>query len=313
MSISPGNGSPGEVIVRAERLTKRYGTYDAVHDMSFDVRRGEILGFLGPNGSGKSTTIAMLLSLIRPTSGTVTLFDLPANRYAEGLQRIGAIIESPAFYPYMSGRDNLQTLATLRPGVPDSRVEEVLTIVGLIDAAGQRFREYSLGMKQRLGIAWTLLADPDMLILDEPTNGLDPAGQAELRDMIRDLSADGKTVFISSHQLKDIQEICTRVIIIKKGQFIVEGTISDLLGKNLRLLVRTSEPERALDLVRNKLGIAHVELSSGALVIEAPDLSPGEINRELVLAGVTVEELRPAGSLEEVFLELTSSHDQTSA
>ena len=206
------------VVASAHGLTKRYENRFAVRDVDLELQAGEVFGFLGPNGAGKTTTIKCLLGLIQPTSGEVRLFGEPLRgNLPRLLRRVGAIVEAPAFYPYLSGRDNLRSLAMI-DGLPRARVEEALRTVDLLDAANRPFSTYSLGMKQRLGIAATLLRDPLLIVLDEPTSGLDPAGQLEVRELIPRLAREGRTIFISSHQMHELQQICDRVAILKLGE-----------------------------------------------------------------------------------------------
>jgi ABC-2 type transport system ATP-binding protein len=302
-----------ETVVRVEGLTKRYGQHAAVSNISFEVRRGDVFGFLGPNGSGKSTTIGIMLGLVQPTAGQIDLFGLGPERRAEGLARVGAIIESPAFYPYLSGRDNLRALARLRPGVTGQRVDDVLEIVGLRDAAGKRYGNYSLGMKQRLGIGWTLLHDPELLVLDEPTNGLDPAGMMEVRHLVLQLAERGKTIFISSHLLNEVEQVCDHVAIIQRGQLIAQGPVAAIVGGESRLIVRTDAPQRAADILRDIAGVERVEPRGHELIIIAPGVRPAALNAALVGAGVAVDELRPArNTLEAAFLELTAGNPAAS-
>ncbi len=218
----PGNVCGMEPVV-CEKLTKRYGEVVAVQDLDLSVRAGEVYGFLGPNGAGKTTTLRMLLGLVRPTSGRVLLHGRPPG----DLSGVGALIEGPAFYPYLSGRDNLRVLARYA-GVDDRRIDVVLDLVDLADRAKHKFATYSLGMKQRLGVAAALLKDPQLLILDEPTNGLDPAGMADMRTLIRRLGAAGSTVLISSHLLGEVEQICDRVGIIARGALVAENTVAEL-------------------------------------------------------------------------------------
>lgn len=299
-------GRTNEPIIQATELTKRYGSAEVVKDVSFEVRRGDVFGFLGPNGAGKSTTIGMLLGLVQPTAGSISLFGGTPEQRADGLARVGAIIESPAFYPYLSGRDNLKALAYLRPGVTPQRVDDVLEIVGLREAATKRYGNYSLGMKQRLGIGWTLLHDPELLVLDEPTNGLDPAGMQEVRHLILRLAEQGKTIFISSHLLNEIEQVCDSVAIIQRGRIIATGSVADIVGREQRLIVRTPHPDVAADVLRQIEGIERVEQRASELIITAPTVRPSLINALLVGAGVEVDELRQSQStLEQAFLELT--------
>lgn len=298
----------GDVIVEARGLTKRYAEFTAVNDVSFEVRRGDVFGFLGPNGSGKSTTISMLLGLVLPTSGSISLFGTGPEQQHEALARVGAIIESPAFYPFMTGRANLRALAELRPGVTKERVDEVLRIVGLTEAADRKYSNYSLGMKQRLGIGWTLLHDPELLVLDEPTNGLDPAGIQEIRHLILQLAESGKTIFISSHLLNEIEQVCDVVAIIQRGKLITSGPVSDLLSQDERILLDVSDEVAAQRVLAGVPGVRSVELSEdGYLTVIAPEVRPAVLNRALVTAGVEVDEVRRSRqSLEAAFLELTS-------
>lgn len=298
---------PQQLVVRAEGLTKRYGQQDAVHDANFEVRRGEVFGFLGPNGSGKSTTIGMLLGLVAPTAGKIELFGEGPEGREQALARVGAIIESPAFYPYLSGRDNLRVLGQLRPGVDDARVDEVLAIIGLSEAANKKYKNYSLGMKQRLGIGWTLLHDPEFLVLDEPTNGLDPAGMMEVRHLIQRLAAGGKTIFISSHLLNEIEQVCDRVAIILRGKIIAEGYVDELVSQKQHIKITVDNPDEAAVMLRRMDGVDSVERENGDLLVVAPGLRPSLLNGELVGAGYAVDEIRQSSNtLEQAFLELTN-------
>lgn len=313
-TVHAGSASSSAPVIRATGLTKRYGSMEAVKNATFEVRSGDVFGFLGPNGSGKSTTIAMLLGLIRPTAGQIDFFGLGPERRREALARVGAIIEIPAFYPYLSGRDNLRAMAHLRPGVTKKRVDEVLDIVGLSGAAKKRFGNYSLGMKQRLGIASTLLHDPDLLILDEPTNGLDPAGMVEVRHLLLRLAEEGKTIFISSHLLNEIEQVCDRVTIINKGTIIAEGAVADLVQQSQTTLVRTDQPGQAALILRELGSVQQIEERGNQLLVTAPGLPPAKINAALVQAGLDVHELRQAeNSLERVFLEITGTANEQAA
>jgi len=218
------------LVIETHELVKRYGEgIVAVDRLNMQVRRGEVYGFLGPNGAGKTTTLRMLLGLIRPTSGTALVLHIKPGT-PEGLARVGALIETPTFYPFLSGGDNLRVLARYA-GIPETRIAAVLEEVGLTARAGDRFRTYSLGMKQRLGIAAALLKDPELLILDEPTNGMDPAGMAEMRTFIRNLGRGRRTVVLSSHLMSEVEQICDRVGVISKGRLVGEGTVEELRGR----------------------------------------------------------------------------------
>ncbi|MGW6124247.1 ABC transporter ATP-binding protein [Nocardia sp. NPDC055165] len=292
-----------ESIVVTTELTKRYGEHLAVDAVSMRVAAGEIYGFLGPNGAGKTTTLRMLAGLIRPSAGTATVRGLSPGDPAV-LRRIGVLIEGPGFYPYLSGRDNLRILARYR-GHGNAEVEKALERVGLADRAGDRFRTYSLGMKQRLGVGAAMLGDPDLLILDEPTNGLDPAGLAEMRTLITDLAADGHTVLLSSHQLAEVQEICHRVGVISGGRLLAESTVAELRG-TATLLVRAEPVDVALDAVRAVTDAPARAGADGIRVDTSAALAP-EVARAVVTAGADLLELRvDEKSLEEVFFEMTA-------
>lgn len=290
--------------VETRGLTKRYGSVTAVEDLNLTVRRGEVYGFLGPNGAGKTTTLRMLLGLVRPTAGTArVLGEEPGS--AESLEGVGALVESPAFYPYLSGRDNLRVMARYA-GVGRERVEEALRTVELSERAKDRFKKYSLGMKQRLGVAAALLKDPELLILDEPTNGLDPKGMADMRELIKRLGRGERTVLLSSHLLGEVEQVCDRVGVIRGGRLVAEGTVAELRSRGGGLLVRAKPLREAAEIARRISGVEEVEVADGLLRLAADPGRAAEINRKLVSAGLEVSELRPAErSLEEVFLELT--------
>ncbi|WP_342800753.1 ABC transporter ATP-binding protein [Nocardia sp. No.11] len=288
-------------IVVTDGLTKRYGAHLAVDAVSMRVAAGEIYGFLGPNGAGKTTTLRMLAGLIRPSSGTALVRGLAPGDPAV-LRRIGVLIEGPGFYPYLSGRDNLRVLARYR-GHRAADVERALVRVGLADRADDRFRTYSLGMKQRLGVGAALLGDPDLLILDEPTNGLDPAGLAEMRTLIVDLAADGHTVLLSSHQLAEVQEICHRVGVISGGRLLAESTVAELRG-SATLIVRAEPADSALTAIR---AVAPARASVDGIRVETTAATAPAVARAVVAAGADLLELRvDEKSLEEVFFEMTA-------
>ena len=313
------------IVISTNRLTKAFGKLVAVNDLHLQVMRGDVFGFLGPNGAGKTTTIRMLLGLIRPTAGSAIIFGMDnAYQLPAILQRIGAIVETPAFYPYLSGKDNLHAVAAASGMVSGSasnrRVEEVLEIVELGSQAEDAFRNYSLGMKQRLGIGAALLADPELVILDEPTNGLDPAGQFEIRQLIQRLSTLGKTIFISSHFLHDIQQVCNRVAILQKGNLIKQGAVNKLLQQGEQIIIRLNtinETEQALTLLqqnkeREYPWIAQVYMDTSKqhmpiLRVDAPRARSAELNALLAQHNLFAAEIHPQeGSLEEIFLGLTT-------
>jgi ABC-2 type transport system ATP-binding protein len=267
------------------------------------VRRGEVYGFLGPNGAGKTTTLRMLVGLIRPTSGTATVAGHTPGSPA-GLVRIGALIESPGFYPYLSGRENLMVVADMA-SVSSRRVDEVLDMVELTSRASRKFGTYSTGMKQRLGVAGALLKDPDLLILDEPTNGLDPQGMAEMRKLIKDIGQGDRTVLLSSHLLGEVEAICDRVGVISNGRLVTQSTVQDLLGEE-GVLVRAQPVEAAQEMLTRMFGPEAVSRRDGAIYLKTDPGKSLEINRQLAAAGIGVSELRPfERSLEEVFFQLT--------
>jgi ABC-2 type transport system ATP-binding protein len=292
-------------IVETRGLTKRYGAgVLAVDAVDMHVRRGEVYGFLGPNGAGKTTTLRMLVGLIRPTHGSATVAGFEPGD-PRGLARIGSLIEGPGFYPYLSGRENLKVVADLC-GAGNKRVEEVLDIVELASRAHRKFGTYSTGMKQRLGVAAALLKDPDLLILDEPTNGLDPQGMAEMRKLIEDIAQGGRTVLISSHLLGEIEQVCDRVGVISNGRLIRQSTVQELVGGEEGVLVRAHPVERAQDLLTRMFGTELVARQDGVLQLATKSTESMEINRLLTSAGIGVSELRPIErSLEEVFFQLT--------
>jgi ABC-2 type transport system ATP-binding protein len=302
----------GEVALRARTLSKRYGERLVVDGLNLDVHRGEIFGFLGPNGAGKTTTIRMALGLIAPTAGSVEILghDVAAERAAV-LPRVGALVEQPALYLYMSGRDNLRAVASVLGGVPESRLDAVLELVGLRGRDKDRVRTYSLGMKQRLGVAMALLNDPEVLVLDEPANGLDPAGIVEMRDLMRQLAAEGKTIFLSSHVLTEVRQICTRVAILNLGKLVTETTIDELVKGHGEFVV-TLEPayaREALALVRQQPWGAGARLDEhGALVTAAPGGHGRDLNLFLVQSGFAPDTIiQEARDLKQVFLQLTGN------
>jgi len=299
-----------EVVIRLQNLSKRYGKRMAVNSLSLEIHRGDIFGFLGPNGAGKTTTIRMLFGLIAPTGGHVEILGQDMATYrARVLPHVGALIETPALYLYMSGRDNLKAIASALGGVSAERIDTVLEIVGLKERQKDRVRTYSLGMKQRLGVAIALLQDPDILILDEPANGLDPAGIVEMRDLMHRLAEEGKTVFISSHILSEVQQICSRVAIINHGQLITETTIDDLISSKGEYAVKVENGQEALKIIQRWPWGQNARLDSeGTLITPAPNGRGRDLNLLLVNAGFAPDSLAPSvQDLEQVFLELTNA------
>jgi ABC-type multidrug transport system ATPase subunit len=296
-------------VIETQDLTKVYGArIQAVDRLNLAVRKGEVYGFLGPNGAGKTTTLRMLLGLIHPTSGSaMVLGRAPGD--PEGLVRVGAMVEEPAFYPYLSGRDNLRVIARYA-GLPDDGIDAALDAVELSGRGGDRFKAYSQGMRQRLGVAAALLKDPQLLILDEPTNGLDPAGMADMRSLIRRLGSGDRTVLLSSHMLGEVQQVCDRVGVISGGTLIAEGAVAEVRGRG-SVLVRAEPLDLARERVERLLGTERVDVLDGTLRLDADSADAPRITRELVLSGVAVSEIREVErTLEDVFLELTGEEGE---
>src|ERR671930_1032152 len=293
-----------ELVVDARGLGKRYGSIVAVDGVDMRVERGEVYGFLGPNGAGKTTTLRMLAGLIRPTSGTATVAGSSPGTPAS-LSRIGCLIEAPAFYPYLSGRDNLRVVADYS-GVPRGAIEPALQTVELAPRAADKFKTYSQGMKQRLGVAAALLKNPDLLILDEPTNGLDPQGMADMRGLITQLGQGSRTVLVSSHLLAEVEQMCTRIGVIQRGRVIAEGTVDELRRGPSTLQVHAEPAGRALDVLTREVGAGQVFQQNGFLQVRVEASRAAALNRALVQEGVEVSHLAMATrSLEDAFLELT--------
>jgi ABC-2 type transport system ATP-binding protein len=298
--------SAAPAAIETTQLTKRYDSMVAVDHLDLRVEKGEIFGFLGPNGAGKTTTMRMLLGLIRPTSGSASILgldvatDLPAI-----LARTGSMIEEPAFYPYLSGRDNLRAMARLSR-ISEDLVAGVLQRVDLTSAADKHFKAYSMGMKQRLALGAALLADPEILILDEPANGLDPAGIVEMRDLMKELKHEGRTVLISSHVLHEVEQICDRIAIVNGGRIVVQGRVEELLHHNDKVEIRIDQPQEAADVLSTVPWIGHVDRSIDHILVSAPLERAAEINRLLADQGLYAAVIKPQEeSLEQYFLEVT--------
>jgi ABC-2 type transport system ATP-binding protein len=295
----------------ADGLTRRFGDLVAVNNLTFEVPEGVVVGFVGPNGSGKSTTIRVLLGLIKASGGTGTVLGEPIEHPERFANRVGALIESPAFVGSLSGRDNLRSLAALR-GLPDERIDEVLEIVGLIGRDDDKASTYSLGMKQRLGIAAALLPDPEMLVLDEPTNGLDPAGIVEIRDLLRSWTTDGRTVVVSSHLLSEIQAMAEFLVVIRFGELVYSGSLEGLMGRASERVV--AAPESGADVPR-LLEIVEAngwtsEVAGGQVIVDMPIEQSAELFRAAAVAGLDLRLLKPEeDTLEKVFLRLTGKAD----
>ncbi|WP_445401865.1 ABC transporter ATP-binding protein [Streptomyces sp. LE64] len=299
-------------VIETRGLTKRYrGGQRAVDRLDLSVPAGTVFGFLGPNGSGKTTTIRMLMGLIEPTEGSAHLLGLPMPRAARTvLPQVGALIEGPAPYGFLTGRDNLLRYdsadPTADPRTRRARVDEALDRVGLTAAAGKRARAYSLGMKQRLGLAATLLRPRRLLVLDEPTNGLDPQGMREIRTLVRELAADGTTVFLSSHLLDEIEQVCTHAAVMARGRLITQGPVADLAANARgRLLVTTPDPADAARVLKER-GLTDITVDGDRVAADPPAGDLAEVTAALVTAGVRVRGLGvERGSLEDAFVALT--------
>ena len=303
----------GDVILRTTGLTKYFGTLGAVKNLNLELRKGEVFGFLGPNGAGKSTTVGMLLGLIAPTAGDIEIFGLKLNENRWSiLRRIGAIIEEPAFYPYLSGWDNLEALSIAIGDVPKAKIKEVLERVNLFDRARDRYQTYSMGMKQRLGIAAALLRDPELIILDEPTNGLDPAGTKEIRDLIPQLAHENRAVFLCSHLLHEVELVCNRVAIIQKGTMIANAPVHELVTTGQVLQVKVDDLAGATEVLKNLPWVKSVKIENGYLIVDGAKDCGARVNQALAEKNIFASELvNRVASLEDVFLELTGgeSHD----
>ena len=306
-----GERPRGQLAVSTDGLTKRFGNRTVVDGLGLAIPSGSVCGFVGPNGAGKTTTIRMLLGLVRPTSGSGTILGGSITEPASYLDKVGALIESPAFYPQLSGRENLKALARLGQ-LPLSAVDPVLERSGLLARAGDKYRSYSLGMKQRLGIAAAMLAGPRLLILDEPTNGLDPAGIVEMRGLIRSFAGDGITVLISSHLISEIEQICDYVVMIRAGRLVHQGSVGELRATQRPQFIVA--PERGADLplltaLFEEAGCAVTERpAENAVLVDAPGFGAADLNRLAARGGITVSQLTESTrSLERAFFALTGT------
>ncbi|HEY5476490.1 MAG TPA: ABC transporter ATP-binding protein [Tepidiformaceae bacterium] len=296
-----------DYVVEARGLVKSYGETRAVQGVDLVVEKGHVYGVLGPNGSGKSTTVRLLLGLARPDAGEVQLFGESLTEHGpELLKRVGAVVEAPACIPYLSGRDNLRLLEKYVPNRGEAGIEEVLARVHLTDAAHRKFKTYSLGMKQRLGIAAAILHDPELIILDEPSNGLDPQGTREVRELIPELAAEGRTIVLCSHLLHEVEQVCDAVAIFQNGRVIAEGPTAQLMGESARLEVQIADLEAAESLLRKSPWATAVSRQNGSIFIAGAGMQAADVNRLLATNGLYASVLRPLKhSLEEVFFELT--------
>ena len=301
-------------VVETSGLTKRFGERVAVDSVDLHVPRGSAFGYLGPNGAGKTTLIRMLLGLTDATAGTMRLLGRPVpSERALALARVGAIVEEPRFHGHLTGRENLTVIAAAREPDAHDRIEGALARVGLGNRADERVKRYSLGMRQRLGVARSLLADPELLILDEPTNGLDPAGIHEFRDMIRGFVSEGRTVLLSSHLLDEVEKICDQVAIVDRGRVVMQGSIAELVaGGEQSILIATSDDGRALAILADHRAVASASPAPDGIRVRLrteaeAEAASDDVGRRIVLAGLAIRRFEPARmSLERRFLEITS-------
>ncbi len=294
-----------ETVLKTQALSKSFGRIKAVRDLNLEVPEGAVFGILGPNGSGKSTTLSMLMGILRPDSGEFSWFGQPGS--PEQRRQIGTLLEQPNFYPYLSARQNLK-IACLIKECSEQRIEPVLAQVGLLDRADSAFKTFSTGMKQRLAIASALLADPRVLVLDEPTNGLDPQGIAEVRELILQIAERGKTILLASHILDEVEKVCTHVAVIKKGHLLAQGSVMDILSNQHQVEMQAAEPD-ALERALAALPHAGERRRQGDMIVMMVTGEPdGEaINRYLFQQGIVLRHLRiHKKRLEESFLEITA-------
>jgi ABC-2 type transport system ATP-binding protein len=308
--------TPDAYVVETDALSKRFGDRVAVDSVDLRIRRGAAFGYLGPNGAGKTTLIRMLLGLTKPTEGSVRLLGRPMpQERAQALARVGAIVEEPRFHSFLTGRENLEIVAAAREREAHGRIDAALARVGLAARADDRVDKYSTGMRQRLGVARCLLGDPELLLLDEPMNGLDPAGMEEFRELMAEFVAEGRTVVLSSHLLDEVEKTCDEIAIVDQGRIVAQGSLDELTGGSVQtLLLSTDDNRRARDLATADARVARVEPRGDGLVVELradPETSlrqvAADLNRKLVVAGLAVYRLEHQRvSLEQRFLEITS-------
>lgn len=294
-----------EIVLQTNQLKKHFGAVKAVEDVSLSVKRAEIFGFLGPNGSGKTTTISMILGLMRPTAGEVRIFDeMVTPEQNSVLRRVGMMVGAPALLLPFTARQNLEMMAMMRPDLPTSRIDETLKLVDLYAAADRKTKTFSMGMKQRLGIALALLNQPELLILDEPTNGMDPAGMHEIRQLLRSLAEQGVTIFLSSHLMHEIEQVCDRVAVVQKGSLIKQGTIAELINSDPVVSIHTPDTAATAKILEHMENAHSIEIKDRFVYVQG--VSSSQVIETLVQEHVVPEEVsitRP--DLESVFLTLT--------
>ncbi|GER91753.1 ABC transporter ATP-binding protein [Dictyobacter vulcani] len=294
-----------EIVLETNQLKKHFGAVKAVEDVSLSVKRAEIFGFLGPNGSGKTTTISMILGLMRPTAGEIKIFDeVVTPEQNNVLRRVGMMVGSPALLLPFTARQNLEMMATMRPDLPASRIDETLKLVDLYTVADRKAKTFSLGMKQRLGIALALLNQPELLILDEPTNGMDPAGMLEIRQLLRSLAEQGVTIFLSSHLMHEVEQICDRVAVVQKGNLIAQGSIAELLKTDPIVSIHTNDTTATVKILEQLENAHSIETKEQFVYVQG--VASSLVIEKLVQEHAIPEEVSiTKPDLESVFLTLT--------
>lgn len=296
-----------EKILIVNHLTKKFGHLTAVKDLSFTIEKGNVYGILGPNGSGKSTTLGIVLNVVNQTAGDFAWFDGNTSTH-EALKKVGAIIERPNFYPYLTAVQNLNLVCKIKE-VPNTKVEEKLELVGLLDRKNSKFNTYSLGMKQRLAIASALLNDPEILILDEPTNGLDPQGIHQIREIIKKIASEGTTILLASHLLDEVEKVCSHVVILRKGEKLYSGRVDGMLASHGFFELRTENTEPLTHYLENNASFGKIKVENGLVTaILTEEMDAAELNKTLFAQGVVLSHLvKRKESLEEQFLTLTKN------
>ncbi len=297
-----------EPILTITNLTKKFGYLTAVKDLSFTINKGNVYGILGPNGSGKSTTLGVVLNVVNRTHGNFHWFDGSVSTH-DALKRVGAIIERPNFYPYMSAYNNLKLVCKIK-GVSESKIDEKLEIVGLLERKNSKFKTYSLGMKQRLAIASALLNDPEILILDEPTNGLDPQGIHQIRSIIKEIASNGTTILLASHLLDEVEKVCTHVVVLRKGEKLYSGRVDEMISSHGFFELKTDKHDELVTVLENDQAIKNVKIEGDLITafLNNP-MEASDFNKQMFDKGITLSHLvKRKESLEEQFLQLTDNN-----
>lgn len=296
-----------ETILTVSNLTKKFGGLTAVKDLSFTIEKGNVYGILGPNGSGKSTTLGIVLNVVNRTNGSFNWFDGNTSTH-EALKKVGAIIERPNFYPYMSALQNLKLVCKIKEVSPD-KIQDKLELVGLWERKDSKFKTFSLGMKQRLAIASALLNDPEILILDEPTNGLDPQGIHQIREIIKKIASRGTTILLASHLLDEVEKVCSHVVILRKGQKLYSGRVDSMMASHGFMELKTAQSEKLITLLKEDSRIKSIKQENGVIMVVLNEkMDPGELNTYLFKNGIILSHLvHRKESLEEQFLALTKN------